>query len=263
MDHYDHHTSMRNIIPTALLLVSLISPAFAITVADLDPAALAGKTLTFFIEFGAAPFASDGSWTGTFETSPANGFTIKRITGATVDISATQAFNGIAEGVISSYTITPLIAGQSPGLLEFWTTSDGVGHYEISNEGIFQGGTFTIGTSANTPDQRSTGSKLSVKSSKKNFSKLQVGKRSTPTIYTIKNTGGVPLTKLSITKSGPAARDFLIGKPGMTSLAVGASTSFKVIFKPTATGTRSAAIQIFNDENLYPLKITVTGRGIR
>ena len=58
----------------ATLLLATLASSFALTESDLTPAAIAGKTLTFSIETGAPPFATSGSWTGKFGTTPGNTF---------------------------------------------------------------------------------------------------------------------------------------------------------------------------------------------
>ena len=57
---------------------------------------------------------------------------------------------------------------------------------------------------------------------------------------TIRNTGTANLKGLAVTRSGTNATDFVIGSLGATSLVPGASTTFKVTFKPRAAGSRSA-----------------------
>lgn len=55
-----------------------------------------------------------------------------------------------------------------------------------------------------------------------------------------------------------------MGLPGAVSLAPGASTTFKVTFKPTAAGTRKAAIHIeSNDADENPFDIKLGGEGVK
>ena len=97
---------------------------------------------------------------------------------------------------------------------------------------------------------------------KKSFGTVKVGKAGTAKIFTIKNTGTANLTGLAITKDGKQKAEFIVGPLAKTSLAAGASASFKVTFKPTAKGTRSAAIHIkSNDANENPFDIKLTGAG--
>ena len=58
--------------------------------------------------------------------------------------------------------------------------------------------------------------------------------------------------------------EFTVGLPGKKALAPGASTTFKVTFKPAAAGSRIAVIKIAsNDSNENPFDIKLTGTGIK
>ena len=93
---------------------------------------------------------------------------------------------------------------------------------------------------------------------------MVVGKTGTAKTFTITNKGTAKLTGLVIRKDGAHKADFKVGELGKTTLAAGASTTFKVTFKPTAKGTREAAIHIkSNDSNENPFDIKLTGMGAR
>jgi len=84
--------------------------------------------------------------------------------------------------------------------------------------------------------------------------------------FTIKNTGlGVlDIPNLpTITVSGADANDFMITEsPSDTSLTTDESTTFKVTFVPTSSGTKSATISMISndsDENPYTLNLTGSG----
>ncbi len=80
--------------------------------------------------------------------------------------------------------------------------------------------------------------------------------------FTIQNTGTETLAGLTITKDGSHNQDFIISAPVMTSLAPGASTTFKVTFKPKAKGNRTAAVHITsNDANENRFDIKLKGLG--
>ena len=81
--------------------------------------------------------------------------------------------------------------------------------------------------------------------------------------FTITNSGSTNLTGLVITKNGTHPGDFIVSAPGSTNLPANSSTTFTITFTPTATGSRSAAIHIANndpDEN--PFDISLVGTGI-
>ncbi len=242
-------------------------PVFALTESDLAPAALAGKTLTFTIETGAAPFATSGSWTGAFGTSPGNSFKMTKVSGNTVNITGTWSFNSSFAGMYE-YTLKPFIAGQPDGYLTLWI-SEGAGRYEVYLNGVFgnsQTGGFTLGSGSKAPEinvQQPAGSNLTDGSGNKSFGTAKIGGKAVGKTFTIKNTGNAKLTGLRINKDGANKGDFQIGTLGATSLAPGASTTFKASFKPSAKGTRKAAIHIeSNDTDENPFDIKLAGEGV-
>lgn len=95
----------------------------------------------------------------------------------------------------------------------------------------------------------------------KNFSTALVGSSSTLT-FTIKNTGDGDLTGLTITKGGTHAADFAVTSyPSAPLSGPSGTTTFNVRFTPSATGARSAAIHIANnDSTKNPFDIILTGK---
>ncbi|MGV3697165.1 choice-of-anchor D domain-containing protein [Flavobacterium sp.] len=81
--------------------------------------------------------------------------------------------------------------------------------------------------------------------------------------FTVRNTGSLALTISNPTITGTHAADFSISaNPGTLSIGAGASTTFQVTFNPSAVFTRSARINITNndsDENPYIFAIQGTG----
>lgn len=255
--------------PSLLAAIAVFTslPVSALTESDIAPAALAGKTLTFTIETGAAPFATTGSWTGAFGTAPGNSFKMTKVSGDTVNITGTWSYNSNFAGMYE-YTLKPFIAGQADGYLTLWI-SEGAGRYEVYLDGLFgnsQTGGFTIGSAAKTPEinvQQPAGSNLTDNSGSRGFGTAKIGGKGNSKTFTIKNAGGAKLTGLKITKDGANKGDFQIGALGATTLAPGASTTFKVTFKPTAAGTRKAGIHIeSNDADENPFDIKLAGEGV-
>ena len=110
--------------------------------------------------------------------------------------------------------------------------------------------------------EQPAGSSLVDGNAKKSFGTVTVGKRSTAKSFTIRNTGTANLTGLAITKTGAHSSNFIVTAPAKTTLAPGASTTFSARFKPTAAGTRNAAIHIkSNDANENPFDIKLAGQG--
>lgn len=106
------------------------------------------------------------------------------------------------------------------------------------------------------------GSGLADGKSKRGFGTVKVGKAGSAKTFTIRNSGTASLRRLAVIKNGAHADDFVITRPVLTTLAPGASTTFKVIFKPKAKGARAAALHIrSNDADENPFDIRVTGVG--
>lgn len=246
----------------AAIVVSTLAPAFAITDADITPAALVGKTLTFTIETAGSGFADTGTWTGTFGNPT---FTVTKLTGNTVNITTTHTttLNGF-----TTVTLPQYIAGSGTTTITLYTSA-GIGRYELNFSPVdaaFQIGTFTIGggtVSAPEINVFNDGSKLTDGTAKVGFGVVRLGKSSTEKLV-VKNTGKAKLTGLAITKNGTNKADFSVGALPKTSLAPGASMTFNVTFKPGSKGKKSAAIHLnSNDADENPFDIKLTGEGTK
>lgn len=125
---------------------------------------------------------------------------------------------------------------------------------------------WTPGAASGTPEiavQQPVGSNLVDGKSKKSFGTVKLGSKNTKT-FTIKNVGKAKLKGFAITINGANASDFSAIAPTVTTLAPGASTTFKVTFKPRAKGIRAAAIHIKNnDANENPFDIKLGGEGVK
>jgi endo-1,4-beta-D-glucanase Y len=98
------------------------------------------------------------------------------------------------------------------------------------------------------------------------FGSSPIGTATSATTFTIENIGTASLTlsgtpKVSI--AGTNAGDFTIVQTGVTSpVATAGTTTFTITFNPSATGARTAAITILNndsDEGSYVINLTGTG----
>ena len=122
--------------------------------------------------------------------------------------------------------------------------------------------TSTGGSAPDIAVEHPVGSALVSGVSKKSFGTIKVGSSGNSKTFTILNKGGTKLTGLAITKGGAQKGDFIVSPPVKTSLAPKASTTFKVSFKPTGTGTRNAVLHIkSNDPDENPFDIKVAGAG--
>jgi uncharacterized repeat protein (TIGR03803 family) len=100
--------------------------------------------------------------------------------------------------------------------------------------------------------------------SKENFGTVKLGKASQKRTFTIKNIGTAALSGLSVKKDGLDKAQFTLSGLSRTTLAPGASTTFTATFKPTAKGTRIAAIHIkSNDKDESPFDIKLSGLGAK
>lgn len=249
----------------AFVLVSFAS-ASAITDADITPTALVGKTLTFTIVNGGSPYATNGTWSGTFAAS-GNGFSVANVSGDTVPVSTT--FSAAVDGGFTNVSLAKFIEGRKPATLTLYTVG-GIGNYELSIQDLFGvslNGTFTIGSApVKGPEidvRQAKGGALTDGASTTRFGTVQVTKTGAAEKFMITNTGSSPLRDLAITVDGRNKSDFIVSTLKENQLAGGESTGFTVKFKPGGFGTRKAAIHIkSNDKNEDPFDIGLTGAGV-
>ena len=249
----------------AIVIFSSIS-AFAITEADITPAALVGKTLTFTIaETSAAPFATTGTWTGTFAAS-GNGFSVANNPGGdTVPISTT--YSAAVNGTFTDVALAEFLEGKGPATLSLYIL-EGVPKYEVFINGISANvnGTFTFGSaSVKGPEidvRQTKGGSLTDGSSRIPFGAVQVTKTGAARKFVIKNTGSAPLKNLAFAIDGKNKADFIVSTLKKDQLADGESTGFTVTFKPAGFGTRKATLHIkSNDKNESSFDIDLAGSG--
>ena len=81
-------------------------------------------------------------------------------------------------------------------------------------------------------------------------------------VFTIRNAGNAPLTTLNVTIKGAHKGDYSIQQPTLKTLNPDKSTTFRVVFKPSARGNRTAELLVrSNDANENPFNITIAGLG--
>ena len=93
------------------------------------------------------------------------------------------------------------------------------------------------------------------------FGATSVGSTNMSGPIAIDSTGYAPISFSSITLTGANASSFSLTKTCGTTLAVGASCSVTITFKPTKTGTLSATLDIADNVKGSPQTISLSGTG--
>jgi hypothetical protein len=94
------------------------------------------------------------------------------------------------------------------------------------------------------------------------FASQNTGTTSTAQTATMTNTGSAPMTVSAVALAGVDAADYVITANGCTAaLAINASCNVAVAFKPTATGTRTAALQFTDTAAGSPHSVALSGTG--
>jgi Abnormal spindle-like microcephaly-assoc'd, ASPM-SPD-2-Hydin len=94
------------------------------------------------------------------------------------------------------------------------------------------------------------------------FGSQAVNTTSPAQTITLTNTGTAPLTISGITINGANAGDFAQTNTCPSSLAVGASCTISVTFKPAATGNRKANLNIADNAAGSPQQVALNGKGV-
>jgi hypothetical protein len=114
------------------------------------------------------------------------------------------------------------------------------------------------GNSTNIPDGQTTPSG----SNHTGFGPVQVCSGTITRTYTIQNIGATALNISSVTITGVNASDFAVTAAPPTPIPPSSSGTFQVTFDPTASGSRQATVNVFNDdcdESTYDFAIQGTG----
>ncbi len=100
---------------------------------------------------------------------------------------------------------------------------------------------------------------VSLSSTSLYFGYYAVGSSSSPENLFVTNSGKVAMTVTSVTLAGTNPKDFIETNNCVRSLAAGAQCLVQVVFKPTATGTRSTILSIADNATGSPQKVTFSG----
>jgi hypothetical protein len=90
---------------------------------------------------------------------------------------------------------------------------------------------------------------------------IAVGSRSVPKVTTLTNSGTVPLNLSAITITGNDPTDFTRTTTCTASLNPGQSCTISVIFAPTASGRRTATLNVSDDGGGSPQTVSLVGTG--
>jgi hypothetical protein len=94
------------------------------------------------------------------------------------------------------------------------------------------------------------------------FGSVTIGTISAPKTVTLTNVGTSSLSITGIAVTGSAPGDFAQTHTCGSRLMAGASCSIKITFKPTASGTRAAALSISESGAGSPQKVPLSGTGV-
>src|ERR1039457_2742940 len=94
------------------------------------------------------------------------------------------------------------------------------------------------------------------------FDSQLVGTVSTPQSVNLTNSGSATLNIASKVVTGPSASDFVLTDTCGSSVAPGADCTVSVTFKPSATGSRTASVNITDDAAGSPHTVALNGTGI-
>ena len=259
----------RFIPPLVAVMALAAAPLRAENIDDFMPSVLAGKTLSFTIDYGYSPFAGTGIWKAAIGTGGMPSFTVTNVSGDTVDSVGTLQFLAALPGGGHSYRVFNMLPGGASANLSIWLTqstggSEGVVSYMLISSGGSQSGTVVI-TGNHAPRiavQQPAGVNLVSYSTKRDFGTVMVGRSSVARTFVIRNNGSRHLTGLVLKKYGASRSDFVVGPLDKTSIPPGGTARFKVVFQPKGKGLRGAGLAIAsNDRTKNPFGIGLTGTG--
>ncbi len=93
------------------------------------------------------------------------------------------------------------------------------------------------------------------------FSAQTVTTTSSPQQIVVRNTGTATTTVSNVALAGANPADFAISTQGCATLAAGSTCGISITFNPTATGSRTASLQIASDGVGSPQSVALSGTG--
>ena len=92
---------------------------------------------------------------------------------------------------------------------------------------------------------------------------IVTGQSSSAFTFDIRNTGSGILKRLQLSVAGANASDFILTPPSVSEVTSGGSTTFSIVFTPTARSARSATLSIGSNDPTTPIfTVSLAGTGI-
>ena len=204
------------------------------------------------------------------------------LTATTTALTSSQNPSNFGQAVTFTATVTGqqgLYKGIPTGTVTFFNGSTALDASSLNSSGVatFSVSTLTVSTHSITAtyngdtnftpstspvlSQVVQGAIVSLSSTNVDFGNQTVGMKSTPHQVTLTNTGNITLT-VSIGVTGTNGADFSQSNTCGTSVPAGGNCTISVVFKPSATGTRTAAVTITDNAPNSPQTISLSGTGV-
>jgi hypothetical protein len=207
--------------------------------------------------------------TGT--TSDAKSFTIRNtgnapLSGITINgttsefILVSQPTTSLAAGGTTTFSVTfsPSTAGARSTTLQIASNDADENPFAIQLSGT--GVTIPPPTTPEIAVEQPAGTPINSNGRVTDFGRSNIGTSGVDRTFVIKNTGTAALTGIILLGSTP---EFVVRSQPSATLAPAAETTFTIRFQPSEAGSRSATLQISNndaDEN--PFVLSLTGIGV-
>ncbi len=218
-------------------------------------AATAGAQLTSnpsTVNFGGVPIGSEVSQSVVVNNTGSGDLTIFRATVSGAGFSISGLIPPLTLHSEQSVTLTTIFAPLSRGSV---SGSISLQYFRGGREGAFE---FENTTKVSLTGTGTTSGELAANPTSLNFASVQVGS-SASLSETLTNTGGVSLTIPTAAISGTGFS--LNGLVLPLTLTAGQSTSFTVLFSPTASGATSGSVSITSNGLNPNLNIPLSGTG--
>jgi len=182
-------------------------------------------------------------------------------------VSSGNATTSVAGDIIYGYCVGDWACTAGSGFTARSTLDDNLSESKIAgNPGPYAAtGSATSGWTmqmvALKPAAPATSAVVSLSPSSLTFSGQGVGATSASQSITLNNSGSAALSITSIAVTGTNGSDFAQTNTCGSSVAAGTTCTLGVTFKPTATGTRTAAVTLTDNATGSPQSVSLSGTG--